>query len=66
MKEVRTQDGKILHMPDEQQRPQTVESGFFHCACHERMGNDFYFLPMNSCLRPDRVCTNTKGQRLDA
>lgn len=20
------------------------------CACHERMGNDFWFLPRNSCL----------------
>lgn len=62
MREVRTLDGKILHMPDEQQRP---IDPFYHCACHERLGNDFFFLPMNSCLQPDRVCTNTKGQRLD-
>ena len=54
----------ILHMPDAQQRERSVESGFYHCECHERLGNDFYFLPINSCLRKDNTCTNTKGQSL--
>ena len=22
----------------------------FTCRCHERVGNDFYFLPANTCL----------------
>jgi hypothetical protein len=22
----------------------------FQCACHEKMGNDFWFLPTGSCL----------------
>lgn len=53
MREVRLQNGKILHMPDNEQRSR--ECTYF-CSCHERMGNDFYFLPTDSCLRPDGVC----------
>lgn len=26
------------------------------CPCHERMGNDFYFLPKGSCLFTDGDC----------
>lgn len=46
-------DGKILHVPDVQQRQ--PEPGCA-CECHERMGNDFYFLPTGSCLRADKRC----------
>lgn len=23
----------------------------YHCSCHEKMGNDFYFLPTGECLK---------------
>jgi hypothetical protein len=44
---------------------QSIASGFYHCECHERMGNDFYFLPTGSCLRKDKTCTSPKGQSLE-
>jgi hypothetical protein len=67
MREFRTQDGNIIHLPNDQQRPTSTVTPreFYHCWCHARMGNDFYFLPMNSCLRKDKTCDNLKGQALD-
>jgi hypothetical protein len=59
MREFITQDGNRIHLPDTKQRNED-----YHCACHERMGNDFYFLPMNCCLEPLHVCTNPRGQSL--
>ena len=52
MKEFKSQDGKIVHLPDSQQRATTHDE----CDCHTRMGNDFYFLPLSACLRPDKKC----------
>lgn len=67
MREIKTGEGKITHLPEQRQRvEQTIASGFFHCECHERMGNDFYFLPIGSCLRPDKTCNSPSGQALDA
>ncbi len=28
------------------------------CECHKKMGNDFWFLPTGSCLRPDKTCSS--------
>lgn len=55
--------GNILHTPDTMQRSLVIGEDF-HCECHERMGNDFYFLPIGSCLRTDKMCTNSEGQSL--
>ena len=52
MREFRTQDGNIIHLPNDRQRPARE----FQCDCHERLGNDFYFLPIGSCLREDKTC----------
>jgi hypothetical protein len=57
VREVRTQDGKVLYMPD-QQRPRDDS---YTCDCHRRMGNDFWFLPTESCLRSDGVCNKARG-----
>lgn len=62
MREIKTGDGKIMHMPDTEQRKRETD---YHCECHCRMGNDFYFLPMGSCLRKDKTCSNTEGQSLE-
>lgn len=59
-------DTKIIHMPDVEMRTEPKLTDGHHCSCHVRMGNDFYFLPMGSCLRPSGQCDNIKGQRLDA
>lgn len=57
-----TDDGRTFLIPGDAQRvPDKVD----HCECHTNMGNDFYFLPIGSCLRRDRKCTNTEGQALD-
>lgn len=53
MREIKTGDGKIMHLPDTEQRKRDTV-----CECHGRMGNDFWFLPVGSCLRDDKVCTN--------
>jgi hypothetical protein len=58
-----TDDGRTFLIPgDAQERPRepverSVASGFYACECHEKMGNDFYFLPAKSCLRADKQCT---------
>ena len=65
MREFKSGEDRIVHLPDTSVREQSTASGFFHCECHERMGNDFYFLPMGACLRADKTCSNTGGQSLD-
>ena len=57
MKEFITQDGTRIHLPHAQQRP---ADGDYCCDCHTRMGNDFYFLPINSCLRADKICNKER------
>jgi hypothetical protein len=61
MREVRTVDGRILHMPDEAQRPKREMDSA--CSCHLQMGNDFYFLPIESCLRADGRCDKHRDAR---
>lgn len=60
MREFHNGEGHIVHLPDTKQRERDDE---YQCRCHERMGNDFYFLPMGSCLW--NKCDNPKGQALD-
>lgn len=60
MREVNMGDGKILHMPDTEQRDTVAKSGYY-CRCHERLGNDFYFLPRASCLWDK--CDNPEGRQ---
>jgi hypothetical protein len=56
VREFITQDGTRIQLPDTQQRPDMVESPWEPCPCLQQMGNDFYFLPMGSCLFPDSPC----------
>jgi hypothetical protein len=60
MREVKLGDGKILHMPDTEQRTmlprQERDDHGYTCECHRTLGNDFWFLPIGSCLRKDREC----------
>lgn len=66
MKEFKYSNGCIVHMPDSIQRTYgALADGQYHCACHVRLGNDFYFLPLGSCLRQSKQCDNPKGQALD-
>lgn len=65
MKTFVTDDGRKFLIPGTLQRETRIEIGeLYHCECHERMGNDFYFLPIAACLRKDKTCTNPKGQAL--
>ena len=54
MKELVTQDGTRIWFDDAP--PQADQSGDYVCKCHEIMGNDFWFLPMGSCLLSDNGC----------
>ena len=69
MKEFHTQDGTIIHLPDTEQRGHVSPTGHvsradgYCCSCHKRLGNDFYFLPVKSCLRPDKTCDNPPMDR---
>lgn len=57
MREVKLDEGKILHMPDTVQRDDhATRRMLYECACHKRLGNDFWFLPTGSCLRDDKRC----------
>jgi hypothetical protein len=56
MREFRTQDGTIIHLPDTVQRSGMDTIPLEPCDCHVRLGNDFYFLPTGSCLRKDGKC----------
>lgn len=33
-----------------------VVNDIYSCSCHRKMGNDFFFLPIGECLRPDKRC----------
>lgn len=57
MREVKMQNGNILHMPEEPQRSMAFSD---RCDCHARLGRDFYFLPTDSCLRPDAKCNKVR------
>lgn len=61
MRECKLDNGNIVHLPEAAQR--YAENCY--CSCHVRMGNDFYFLPIGSCLRPDNTCDHPKGQSLE-
>lgn len=37
--------------------PEPEVSSDYQCHCHERMGNDFWFLPADQCLRNDKTCS---------
>lgn len=57
MREFKLGDGKIVHLPaDEQREPGPVLHHGYQCDCHVKMGNDFWFLPTGSCLRQDGKC----------
>jgi hypothetical protein len=58
MREFRTHDGNIIHLPETVQR---VDD--YHCDCHKQLGNDFWFLPKASCLRADKRCNNPEPYR---
>lgn len=69
MKEFITQDGNRIYTPDREPeiaaRPADPHSGIeYNCDCHKRMGNDFWFLPVGSCLRDDATCTQSEEDRL--
>lgn len=50
---------KIVHLPQDEQRPvAAVRHDGYQCDCHKKMGNDFWFLPIKSCLRDDNTCSN--------
>jgi hypothetical protein len=61
MREFITQDGNRIVTPDHEPtvvaEPMNSHVGIdYHCACHKRMGNDFWFLPAGQCLRDDKTC----------
>lgn len=56
MREFHTQDGTIVHLPDTRQR--AVDDFSYVCDCHRNLGNDFWFLPTGSCMRPDKRCNH--------
>lgn len=65
MKEFITQDGNRIVSPEHEPAvavtPADPHAGIdYHCDCHKRMGNDFWFLPVGSCLRDDKTCNNPK------
>ncbi len=53
--EVKLPGGNILHLPETAPRKE-----YTLCECHVRMGNDFFFLPIDQCLRDDRKCNAPK------
>lgn len=55
MKTFVTQDGRHFLIPGDATRKPDPDEGLM-CTCHQMMGNDFYFLPTGSCLRPDKKC----------
>jgi hypothetical protein len=61
MKKFVTDDGRHFLLPGNEQRPLMTESPWVECDCLKQMGNDFYFLPLGSCLRPDKTCNNPDG-----
>lgn len=54
MKIITTQDGTVIL--SKEQVGVAPDDGYC-CDCHRRMGNDFYFLPIDACIhREDGVC----------
>ena len=57
-----TDDGRKFLIPGDRVRDEPevklVYDDGYHCDCHKRMGNDFWFLPIGSCLRKDKTCDN--------
>ncbi len=56
MRELQLGEGRILHLPDHPDHDRCVSGDndaqpTFQCWCHKRMGNDFWFLPIASCIR---------------
>lgn len=51
-----TQDGNTIYTPDHE--PEVKAEPEYHCDCHKRMGDDFWFLNVGSCLRSDATCSN--------
>lgn len=45
----------------DQEWPAPTEPKAKCCECHEHMGNDFYFLPFDRCLRRDGQCTKRRA-----
>lgn len=41
--------------------PGPTDNDAYVCRCHERMGNDFWFLPRESCLFSKKDCTDRKS-----
>jgi hypothetical protein len=56
-----TDDGRHFLMPGDPARTQDPDEGIW-CTCHKMMGNDFYFLPIDACLRKDKVCDGRTGR----
>jgi hypothetical protein len=52
-----TADGRHFIIPDDHQRPFSDNTP---CDCHAQMGNDFYFLPIDACLRKDKTCNKPR------
>lgn len=56
-----TQDGNRIYSRDHEPEvagpsANLLKDFVYHCSCHKRMGNDFWFLPSGQCLRSDRAC----------
>lgn len=59
MKTFVTDDGRKFLIPGDAVREITCPlDDSFWCECHEKMGNDFWFLPIGSCLRKDKTCNS--------
>lgn len=60
MKTFVTQDGRHFLIPGNEQRTMLPrcerDDNGYTCECHRQMGNEFWFLPTGSCLRPDKKC----------
>lgn len=50
--ELRSNPEPQCWQPDEETGLETL----YACKCHERMGNDFWFLPRGSCLYGKKDC----------
>ena len=62
-----TDDGRKFLIPGDEQRSEADQLSVavanlcqpgYQCECHEKMGNDFWFLPIGSCLRKDKTCNS--------
>lgn len=58
-----TQDGTVINIADHRKAESKVltsRDGYV-CQCHRMMGNEFYFLPYNQCLKADGICDKLEG-----